>query len=180
MAEILTVVGIDPSLRNTGIAYRANNCIFMASRIDPGKLSGMPRVAKIRDAIDTYVESCCPDLVVIEGYALGFRGASNTVFGLGELGGVIKLFLLDKGIDILVVPPTSLKLFATGKGNATKDDVKLALQEQTGVSFPTSDQNDATWLMLMGEAKLDSRLIPRTRTHHKRKAMLGCSLITGF
>ena len=180
MEESLAVIGIDPSLRSTGVAYRASNQSVRASCIDTKKFSGMPRVAEIRNVVSTYVMQYPPSLVVMEGYALGFRGASNTLFGLGELGGVLKLLILEKGIDVLVVPPTSLKLFAAGKGNATKDDVKLALHNEISVSFPTSDQNDAAWLMFMGEAYRNSRLLPRTRTHHKRKAMLGCSLITGF
>jgi len=50
--------------------------------------------------------------VAMEGYAFGSQMANM----LGELGGMVKLTLLDFGIYPLIVPPTNLKKYTCGKG----------------------------------------------------------------
>ena len=171
-----TVVGIDPSLTSLGIAARRKGDTF-ANCVGCKEYRGLRRIAFIRDAVARWLDIYKPSLVAFEGYALGFRGKSNTIFDLGELGGTLKLLILERGIDILLVPPTSLKLFATGKGNADKDQVAFAIKEALDVSYATSDQYDATGLLLMGEAFLDKRLLPRDRKHYKRRAIQSCQLL---
>lgn len=171
-----TVIGIDPSLNSTGIAARRLGLAF-ANCVGSQGYKGLKRIAYVRDAISKYLDVYRPSLVAFEGYALGFRGKSNTIFDLGELGGTLKLLILERGIDILLVPPTSLKLFATGKGNADKDQVSVAIGESLGVSYATSDQYDASGLLMMGEAYLDTRLLPRDRKHYKRRAIQSCTLL---
>lgn len=172
-----TVMGIDPSLNSLGIAYRARGRIMATCVTRGGNFRGMGRISVIKEALRTYLDMVNPALVAYEGYALGFRGKSNTIFDLGELGGVLKLLILERGIDILLVPPKTLKSYATGKGNADKQQVSLALKEELGVSFATSDQYDATGLLVMGEAYLNKRLLPRDRTHYKCKAIKGCAFL---
>lgn len=50
--------------------------------------------------------------VAMEGYAFGSQMANM----LGELGGMVKLTLLEFGIYPLIVPPTNLKKYTCGKG----------------------------------------------------------------
>lgn len=176
------VLGIDPSLTSTGVAYRRRDDKIVAYALGHRDLRGMERIAFLRDSVHTYLTRNNPSLVVFEGYALGFRGKSNTIFDIGELGGVLKLLILESGIDILLTPPNSLKLFATGKGNADKDQVMLALRKSLGVQFSTSDQYDATGLLVMGEKYLslkrkqgNVKLAP-----HEQKALNGCTLLSAF
>ena len=51
--------------------------------------------------------------VAMEGYAYGSQMANM----LGELGGMVKMTLRDFGVYPLIVPPTNLKKYVTGKGN---------------------------------------------------------------
>lgn len=176
------VLGIDPSLTSTGVAYRDRVGKVKAYALGKPSLRGMERIAFLRDSVHTYLTRNTPSLVVFEGYALGFRGKSNTIFDIGELGGTLKLLILESGIDILLTPPTSLKLFATGKGNADKNDVMLALQKRMGVQFSTSDQYDATGLLVMGEAYMDK--LEKGKyvglAAHEQKALNGCTLLRAF
>lgn len=175
------VLGIDPSLTSTGVAFRYPNGRLQASCVQPIGLKGLRRVAFIRDSVLNYVESYKPDVVAIEGYAFSYRGASNTLFNLGELGGVLRLSLLEKGIRLIVVPPTSLKLFATGRGNAAgKDAVKVALLNELAVSFKSSDQNDAAWLLLLGETYLGYTVLRNPSLPSRLKAMGGCEVVENF
>lgn len=173
------VMAIDPSLNSSGVAYRRRGTL-VASCIGSGGHKGLRRIAYVRDCVAQYLDRVSPSLVVFEGYALGFRGKSNTIFDLGELGGTLKLLILERGIDILLVPPTTLKMFITGKGNADKAAVSIAVQRTLGVTFSTSDQYDAAGLFTMGEAYLDSRLLPRDRNNYKRKAIRSCSFLASI
>lgn len=173
------VVGIDPSLTSTGLAVRDSAGRLKAYALGDKDLRGMARLVFLRNAISRHLDRLRPSLVVYEGYALGFRGKSNTIFDLGELGGVLKLLILEKGLDILLVPPNNLKLFATGKGNADKAQVSLALENATGVKFSTSDQYDAAGLLLMGETYLDAAA-RKALPEHCKKALNGCTMLHGF
>ena len=177
------LLGIDPSLNSTGIAFRVGGKVN-AYCIGGGTFRGIARIKHVRNAVNTALDTYAPSLVIYEGYALGFRGKSNIIFDLGELGGVLKLLILERGIDILLVPPTSLKMFVTGKGNAKKEQVSLALEQNHGLSFSTSDQYDAAGLLLLGEMLEDRRRARRTGkvgfTERRRKILDTCTLLRGF
>lgn len=61
--------------------------------------------------------------VYIEDYSFGSHGK---VFHIGEHTGVLKYMLWTHGVNIVPVPPTVIKKFATGKGNALKHAMCLA------------------------------------------------------
>jgi Holliday junction resolvasome RuvABC endonuclease subunit len=182
------VEGLDPSLTSTGLAYREGRKV-RAYCIGNPKLKGAKRLVAIRDAVAAALDRFDPGLVALEGYAMGFRGKSNTIFGIGELGGVLQLLILERGIDILLVPPTSLKLFVTGSGRPKgkgKEPVMLAIGQRLGVQFSTSDQYDSAGLLVMGEyyarVKSSARLRGRSLllAEHEIKALNGCTLLAGF
>jgi crossover junction endodeoxyribonuclease RuvC len=76
--------------------------------------------------------------VAMEGYAFGSQMANM----LGELGGMVKLTLLEFGIYPLIVPPTNLKKYATGKGNGvSKSQILMHVYKKWGAEF--SDDNAA-------------------------------------
>ncbi len=177
-------MGVDPSLNSTGIAVRANDTV-VAYCIGGGDLKGEARIAHVRDAVAFALDRYTPDLVAYEGLAMGFSPkTSNNVLNLAELGGVLKLLILDRGIDILSVPPTSLKLFAAGKGNAKKEQVSLALHAILGVTFSTSDQYDAAGLLMMAEGYHSSKRVAFRAgvgvLRHRAKALSSCALVSGF
>lgn len=89
---------------------------------------------------------------VIEGYSMGSKGA---VFNIGENQGILKYKLYKLGIMVDEVPPTVLKKFAYGKGNADKLKMAEAFVQKTGIDLscfgrpgtsPSSDIIDAYFL----------------------------------
>jgi Holliday junction resolvasome RuvABC endonuclease subunit len=75
-----------------------------------------------------------PSIVSIEGYAMGAKGK---VFHIGENTGQLKLMLWQNNLPFIVPPPTVIKKFATGKGNADKHKMEEAFLAETGVSIRT-------------------------------------------
>lgn len=176
-------MGLDPSLRGTGIAFRLANGTLRASCIAAREdCRGLRRLAFICKAVEEHIDRYGCDVVAYENYAYS-KGPSrsNNILHLAELGGVLKMLLYRRGIAILAVPPTSLKLFATGKGGGKdmagklgKEAVARYVADTEGVTFATSDQSDAAALLKVGEAKINARLLPRDRTHYQRRAVTGC------
>ena len=78
--------------------------------------------------------------VSMEGYAFGSQMANM----LGELGGMVKLTLLDFGIYPLIVPPTNLKKYACGKGNGvSKSQILLHVYKNWGAEFTDDNAADS-------------------------------------
>lgn len=87
------------------------------------------------------------DLVGIEGYSFGSKGAA--VVNIGELGGVIRYALWREGVEYVDIPPSCLKKFATGRGDAPKDHVLQAGVMKSGHVFADHNACDAWWLWVM-------------------------------
>lgn len=95
----------------------------------------------------------CTD-INLEGYAMG-SGRGGMTFTIGESTGFLKSALYDAGLKVNIVAPTSLKKFATGKGNANKDKMYEAFVNLLSINLPDvacrSDVVDAYWLQTYNE-----------------------------
>jgi len=129
-------LALDLSLTHTGWCRSGETgCIRSKTR-------GWERVSKIVNTLDSLWFGA--GLVVIEGYAFGARGGS--VFDIAELGGIVRWELLLADIPFVDVPPSTLKKYATGKGNAGKDEMIAAAIRRFG--FAGSDNNEADAYLL--------------------------------
>lgn len=72
-----------------------------------------------------------------------------TMAKLGEAAGVVKLRLFRMGVPFVLVAPKALKKFATGNGNASKDEMVAACKAAGGVPA-NDDEADAFWLRRYG------------------------------
>jgi Holliday junction resolvasome RuvABC endonuclease subunit len=155
VVEIMAILGIDPSLTSTGFAFRARKAgegMTVVGHIRGDQMRGMGRLVKVEERLVDLLDRVQPKRVVFEGYAMGIRSGMHRAFDLGELGGVLKKAIWERGIDLLLVPPTVLKKFAVGAGNAKKEEVFDHLTETSGLRFQNTDEADAYGLLLLGEA----------------------------
>jgi len=93
--------------------------------------------------------------ILIEDYSFGSKGR---VFNLAENCGILKYMLYKAGYKFFTVPPTVVKKYATGKGNATKEkmyesfvkdtfvDLHSIISPTTKLGSPTTDIVDAWYI----------------------------------
>jgi len=167
------VVGVDASLTSSGYAYTDRAMGVITGRVRPKKLRGAERLQLIAAEIESIFFLVGADFLAVEGYSMGSR--NSRCFHIGELGGVLKLVALRRGMRILTVPPTSLKIFATGSGRAEKEDVIQGIAANWGQSIASHDEADAFVLMKIGEA-FGNRRVYRTYPEVRRRALDGCEL----
>lgn len=67
------------------------------------------------------------DYVGLEGYA--FAAVSNSSYQYGELGGLARYVLTRNGCKVRIHDPQSIKMWATGKGNALAADLLDAMPD---------------------------------------------------
>jgi hypothetical protein len=81
--------------------------------------------------------------ICLEGYAFGAKGK---VFHIAENTGVLKYKIFQTQIPLEIVQPSAVKKLATGKGNATKDEMHTSFHLETGLDLIftiTPDRKDA-------------------------------------
>jgi Holliday junction resolvasome RuvABC endonuclease subunit len=111
------------------------------------KCMGVQRLALIRD----WVLDCAgrrAEIAYIEGYS--YASKFSRAHSLGELGGVVKLALMERGVDLAIVEPSVLKKFATSKGNAGKPDMLDAARREGYEGSNDDNAVDAWWLYQFG------------------------------
>jgi len=111
------------------------------------KINSWPRVNAIAADVMDVVARNQPDLVVIEGYGFGQMASIVT---LAEIGSTIRFLLWQNDQPFMDVPPSSLKKFLTGHGNAKKEMMILHVFQQYGVTVKTNDEADAIALAMFG------------------------------
>ncbi len=97
-----------------------------------------------------------PELVAIEGYA--YVQSVGTFVTLVEIGTVIRQVLYKRYLPWLEIPPTVLKKWTTGKGNATKDQMAVAVKARWGYASLSHDIVDAFALAQFAQQGVDEAL----------------------
>lgn len=118
----------------TSTGHRSDTYAQRAERLEQLKAT------IVREATDT-------DLVVIEGPSYGSAGS-----GTWDRAGLWWLVVgwLTGTVPVAIVPPTTLKTFAAGKGTASKEAMAVALYKRTLEECGNDNEVDAAWLAFAG------------------------------
>lgn len=135
------VVGLDLSISGTGAAYESASGLAVETWKLPATL-GDRRLMTISDRVNTITWDTKPDLFVIEGPVMRSQAASVS----GMVHGAVRCALMAAGVPYVLMPPATLKKYATGKGNADKTAMALALYKRAGLEYADDNQVDA-WLL---------------------------------
>lgn len=142
-------IGLDLSLASTGIAI-AHNGHATVSRVmskPTGNTTG-EQLLRLRDIVSR-IRAAIPlsahTVAAMEGPAFGANDPGAHI--RGGLWWMVRTMLDAEDIDVVIVPPSTLKKYATGKGNAAKDAVlAAAVRRFPDVDVTGNDEADALWL----------------------------------
>lgn len=164
----MRVIGLDLSITSTGMAEVSYPTTYGVATVTGSgcvkTTADQPKEKRLSSIVDhavTFAEGA--DLVVVEDGALRSLGPGREE--LAALRYMVRVELWSTGVPFALVRPTTLKLYTTGRGNASKDEMVSAVDERHGTSYarmPKShgryDLADATALAAMGMHRLASRV----------------------
>jgi Holliday junction resolvasome RuvABC endonuclease subunit len=133
------ILGLDLSLTATGYALPDGQ-----TGTFKGPWKGDWRLVAIKTAVAGRADSI--DLAVIEGPVV----RSSAAVAIGMVHGAVRTVLMELGVPYVIVPPATLKAYATGKGNADKTAMAIAALKRAGREFADDNQCDAWWLRAAG------------------------------
>lgn len=163
------VVGLDLSITCTGIAGNdPDGGEGWATVVKPSaKMRGHERLQYLRTAIlDRTLDA---DLVVVEGPAFGAKGAAY--HQLAGMWWLITHALWVRGDKVAIAPPANVKRYATGKGNAGKDDIMREVARRFAWFHGDNNAADALILAALGTDHLGVPMVTMPQTH--RAALSG-------
>ncbi len=143
----MLVIGIDPSLRNTGFSL-LEKIKGKIRVVDFGHFPNPPRLSepeclhsiyeKMNEVLDQYApgEAAMEEVIFVQSY--------QTAIKLGGARGVILLALEQHKIPVSHYPAKSIKKSMTGWGGAKKDQIGFMARAVFGLTrTPTADEADA-------------------------------------
>lgn len=151
-------LGIDASLEGTGLCLVSAEGLFLRAETVSTGLRGMERLVAIRRRVEAFLDpEKLVGLAAVEGYAYAANGKT---LDLAEGCTAIKLVVFERGVRIEVMPPTSLKKFATCSSHAKKAEM-IEAARAGGAVVNDDNQADAFHLARVAWALDTSPMLPR-------------------
>lgn len=169
----MNIVGLDLSLTGTGIC-----CEVGTSTIKYKWKTGDPEEPRLAFILSEVLDACHDaDLVGIEGLAFASNtGKSNERAGLHFL---VRMGLWQINIPFVLVPPTTVKMWATGSGRADKDEVLLSVVRNfPKIEVQNNNEADAVSIYTLVKEAVGESLVSLPATH--RRALDKLVLPEGF
>lgn len=150
-------VGLDLSLARTGVVVLDGDNL-----VTSGVVKSKPDGDSPKDELDRLVEICTNiekmvfesdrrvDIISIEGLAFMARNTTALV-QLAGLNYFVRKMCVDRGVPFVIVAPTSLKKFISGKGVGDKNIMMLEVYKKYGFTFLDDNENDAFVLAKIGQ-----------------------------
>jgi crossover junction endodeoxyribonuclease RuvC len=156
--SIKRILGLDLSLTGTGWVLDDTLSLNMGL-IDTDKMEGLARIDHILNKIAEVLnlssdyKNHLPSevLVVIEDFSFASKGSG--LFQIAGLGYLIRWWLYKQGVKFILIPPTVLKKFVTGVGNADKNIILKEIYKRWGADINDDNIGDAYVLTKIGRAQ---------------------------
>jgi Holliday junction resolvasome RuvABC endonuclease subunit len=160
-------VGVDQALRKIGVSVVCGDSVKLLKLILPPKdLQDALRLQYLEESLHHALEPF-PEATgtAMEGQSYGSTGQLDQ---LGQIGGIVKLYLLKRyGTPPLVVPPAVLKKFVTGSGQAGKSKMMQATKTYWDLEVTQDDICDAHGLARLAQ----EFYVPTSRYRHQVEAV---------
>lgn len=171
----MKLVGLDLSMTETGAAWTDERGedpqVLAETMVIRPRLVRDRRLPEIRRRVLEVAQGA--RLVLIEKLPPHLKSAGIT----GMVQGVVREALITEGIPYGDVPPSTLKLFATGRGGASKTDMALAALKRGDQEFRNDNECDAWWLWVAAHEFLGVPILELPK--RQREALTGKIMMEG-
>ncbi|MCR8939785.1 hypothetical protein O0555_21020 [Brevibacillus laterosporus] len=141
-------VGLDLSTKTGFVRLDEQGNVLEANEITLKDLEDPERMSLLAEKILSEIQPT--DFVLIEGFSFNSSGRSvDFQYGIGWF---IRVHLYRRGMKFVVVAPSQLKKFATGKGVGDKAAVAVGIAERFGFKHKSDNVRDAYVLAQIGRA----------------------------
>lgn len=163
------VAGLDLSITETGVAIDAGPRLLdpeparATTHVIKPKRPKDFRLPEIVDRVMELVQGA--EFVLIEGYLNQSKSAGIT----GMVHGAIRTELIRNQIRYGMLPPSSLKKYATGNGGVKTDKtaMTLAAYKRGQIEFTNNNECDAWWLWVAANDHLHHPVIALPQLHRE-------------
>lgn len=168
------VAALDLSLTGTGYSFSGpDDDEYTGTITPPAKLRGGARLDHIITVIDTVAFRLWGDLppthVIVEDLPIHAKSAGLTA----QVHGAFHFWSGRRGWPVaMLVPPATLKTYATGKGNADKVQMVVAARDRLGYEGTNDNEADAMWLNALAYHLAGQPIVDLPRTHLRALAKL--------
>lgn len=145
----MRILGIDPGLSVTGyglIEYADSGCSLIETGVIKTRNSDkLPkRLSKIFQGVRGLIEDTHPDILVLEKLYAHYRHPLTSCL-LGHARGITCLLAAEHKLGFVEYPSTRIKKALTGKGAASKRQVKKMVEHTLGINVSSGyfDPTDA-------------------------------------
>lgn len=156
---MIRAIGLDLSLTATGIAAADGETLLT---VGGDAKEGDHRLIKIRDMV-VREASDEVDVAAVEDLPRRAMGTSST----GMVQGIVRVALRDLGVPYVLVPAATLKMYATGKGTASKGDMRMELFKRADLDVKDDNQVDAWWLRALVLDLYGEPIVKLPQTHRR-------------
>lgn len=141
-------VGIDLSTKTGLVILDRFGEVITAKEITSKIKTDPERMIDLTEQIIDHLQD--DDVIAIEGFSYGSRGRGVSFqFGYGY---AVRIALYMEGIPFLIVTPSQVKKYATGKGNSSKDNMILPIFKKWGFEHDSDNVRDAYVLAQIASA----------------------------
>lgn len=148
----MKILGLDQSFTCSGFVVLDDNSLIHCERFKTTKDDNIyDRTWKVVSRVKELVHEYKPDYIAIEG--LAFASVGNATRDLAGLQfAIISNLCYQDGIPVKIVPPTSVKKQATGKGRVDKMELVEALPTEVREAFDAIGVKKTTGLRDLADA----------------------------
>lgn len=152
MPQNLRILGLDLGT-NCGWSHTCGESGTFDLRVKKDESSGM-KLIRFRSKLEDIRKGVGVDVIVFE-QTIVFAKHSGAE-SQAELQGVLKLWCMDNHVENKSYPISVIKKFATGKGNAKKEQMIEAANRKWNREFTLKDNNqvDALWILELAKSDL--------------------------
>lgn len=140
----MNILALDPAA-STGFAHSdgTHGAYLLTHVFDrrPGD-----RLVRFSVWLNEFLRKHPTELIAAEDASFGSPNPSIQAMH-NELRAVIYLVAAERELTVKMFHPSTIKLFATGRGRAKKPDMIRACREKLGIVSDSDDEVDAIWIM---------------------------------